>query len=182
MSVESIIRYCAPTLAGMKVGSLYSQRFESLQQLKQALYERNRILNAKGIFVRVLRIRGNQALIYIYRKSQLEAVLAQAEIQDFLRANGYETFTISGCFCLLQRHLRRENFPHEIGIFLGYPLSDIQAFIANKGKHFKHSGCWKVYHNEETALKTFQKFKKCTDVYCLKLQEGFDITRLTVAV
>lgn len=182
MCVESIIRYCAPTLAGLKVGSLYSYRFSSFHQLWEQLQARNSTLNPKGIFVRIFRITGNQALIYIYRKSQLQRVLAQANIQAFLAGKGYDTFSLEGCFTILQRHLRHSEFPHEIGIFLGYPLDDIQGFIANKGKHFKHCGCWKVYGDEETALKTFQKYKKCTDVYCLKYQEGFDITRLTVAV
>lgn len=181
MSYESIIRNCAPTLAGIKVGSLYSYRFASLEELEQALQDRNAMLNPKGIFVVIFRVIGQQALIYIYRKSQLEALLTQSEIQEFLHAKGYKTFTIHACLSLLQCHLQQSDFPHEIGIFLGYPLADIKAFIANKGKHCKCSGCWKAYTNEDLARKTFQKFKKCTDVYCAKFHEGFDMKRLTVA-
>ena len=28
----------------------------------------------------------------------------------------------------------REDFPHEIGLLLGYPLADVKAFIENEGK------------------------------------------------
>ena len=36
-------------------------------------------------------------------------------------------------------------FPHEIGIFLGYPLADVAGFIRNKGRNCKCIGTWKVY-------------------------------------
>ena len=77
----------------------------------------------------------------------------------------------------------RENseFPHEIGLFLGYPLADVKGFIENKGRNCKCSGCWKVYEDEEKAQKLFIKYRKCTDIYCQKLKEGTSILRLTVA-
>lgn len=182
MSYESIVRHCAPTLAGMKMGSLYSYRFTCIKELHRALQERNRALNAKGVYVVIFRISGNQALIYMYRKSQLEQALSAPAIQAFLQSMGYETFSINACLTLLRLHLQKEDFPHEIGVFLGYPLADIQAFILHKGKNCPCSGQWKAYTNVEAARKTFAKFKKCTDVYCTKFEEGFDIMRLTVAV
>ena len=36
--------------------------------------------------------------------------------------------------------------------------------------------------DEETALRTFERYKKCTDCYCRRLQEGCSLTDLTVAV
>ena len=41
--------------------------------------------------------------------------------------------------------------PHEIGVFLGYPIWDVKGFIDNKGKDFKYCGTWKVYNNTDYA-------------------------------
>ena len=42
-------------------------------------------------------------------------------------------------------------FPHEIGLFLGYPFEDVMGFIENKGENYLCSGCWKVYSCEQDA-------------------------------
>ena len=56
-------------------------------------------------------------------------------------------------------------FPHEIGIFLGYPLADVTGFINNKGRNCKCIGTWKVYGDASSASKAFARFNKCSDVY-----------------
>lgn len=66
----------------------------------------------------------------------------------------------------------QEEFPHEIGIFLGYPLGDVIGFIKNAGHNCKCTGCWKVYCNECEAVRTFAKYKKCKDVYMRLWQQG----------
>ena len=70
-------------------------------------------------------------------------------------------------------------FPHEIGLFLGYPPEDVQGFLDHRP--CKCSGCWKVYGDENKAKKTFDLYKKCERVYCQQLARGIDIERLTVA-
>ena len=72
-------------------------------------------------------------------------------------------------------------FPHEIGIFLDYPLGDVIGFIVNQGRNFKCAGCWKVYCDECACRKTFAKYKKCRDVYVRLWQQGRSVLQLTVA-
>ncbi len=82
---------------------------------------------------------------------------------------------------LSQRLCASDSFPHEIGLFLGYPIEDVKDFIKNEGRNCKLAGTWKVYHDEQNARKTFCKFKKCTDIYCQMLGKGTPLRRLTVA-
>lgn len=182
MSYELIVQYCSPTLAGLKVGSLFSCTVECESQLHALVEARNKALNHKGIYFTVLRCRNGRALIYVYRKNQLKKVLEKPEVQSFLRKMGYSSFTWQDCRAVLIQHLSREDFPHEIGIFLGYPLADIQGFIAHKGANYKLVGCWKVYSNEEQAKALFDSYAKCTRIYETQLAQGIDITQLTVAV
>lgn len=182
MSYDVLVRYCAPTLAGIKVGNLVSYTFENIDDLKKDIESKNRLLNLKGLFFVILKVSNKKALVYVYRKTQLEIVLKNLEHQKFLSENGYDNFELEKCLEILKSHLLNKSFPHEIGVFLGYPLDDIKAFIENKGMNFKLVGCWKSYTNEEKAAKIFAKYKKCTKIYCEKYAEGFEITRLAVAI
>ena len=82
---------------------------------------------------------------------------------------------------LIKRMCADEEFPHEIGLFLGYPPEDVRGFIENGAENCKCVGCWKVYGNVEAAKKTFAKYKKCTDVYSRQQANGKSVERLTVA-
>ena len=82
----------------------------------------------------------------------------------------------------LKKRLAEDDFPHEIGVFLGYPLGDVVGFIENRGLNCKCVGCWKVYCNEHEAVKTFERYKKCTGVYRRLYDYGRTVLQLTVAV
>ena len=69
---------------------------------------------------------------------------------------------------------------HEIGVFLGYPLTDIRGFICNEGRNCLCCGCWKVYSEPERAMKLFARYRKCTEAYARLFAAGFPLSRLTV--
>ncbi len=181
MSIELIVRHCAPTLAGIKIGSLFSCQYDCETQLRRDIAQRNRLLNGKGLFFHLLRYEGGNALIYVYRLKQLIAHLRKEDVQAFLAEYGYMDCSIAGCLRMLKSHLKQRDFPHEIGVFLGYPLGDIRGFIQHRGANCKCSGCWKVYTDEASAQRTFARYKRCTNEYYRRYIAGFDITQLTVA-
>lgn len=181
MNYKFMISQCSPTLAGIKVGNLFTYATDNEFELTKQIIKMNEILSIKGVVFKILRFFNGKALIYVYRKKQLEKELKKTEIQQFLIENGYEDFSINGTLDILKTHLEKSDFPHEIGIFLGYPLADIKAFIHNKGMNYKCVGCWKVYTDECSAKKIFAKYQKCRDIYTKKYAEGFDILKLTVA-
>ena len=73
-------------------------------------------------------------------------------------------------------------FPHEIGLFLGYPPEDVKGFIENHAKNYKFTGYWKVYGDEAEAKKLFDRYRKCTQLYTRLWHGGRTVERLTVAV
>lgn len=186
MAEEIVVRHCSPTLAGLKIGNLFTYSYLKDNTLTAELKGWNDRLNCKGVYFVILSKTDSRALIYVYRKKYLERELSKLETISFLAENKYDS---TGCTnvedfieCLSKRLQESSEFPHEIGVFLGYPLDDIKEFIKNKGAKSKCVGYWKVYKNVNTAKKVFAKYKKCTQIYCLKHSEGYDITRLTVAV
>lgn len=181
MTEELLVRYCSPTLAGMKTASLFNCEFQSLQALEMQIAYFNHELNPSGVHIELLRTIDQMALIYVYRPKMLLDTFLKDDVQQFLMEHGYFEYTVKECIARLKKRLAQGgNFPHEIGMFLGYPLEDVKAFIKYKGANCKCIGCWKVYSNEYEAEKIFAKYKRCTDIYCRLYGQGRTVRRLTV--
>ena len=182
MSEDHIIEHCSPTLAGIKTGSIFTCPYTSREALLQSIRQLNRRLSAKGLRVIPLRFSDKKALIYLYRPKKLTADLADTTATALLKQHGYDTDSCQHCVVQLARRLRSgSDFPHEIGLFLGYPPEDVCGFIENGACGCKCMGCWKVYGDEAAARKKFAQYKKCTRIYREQWQQGKAIERLTVA-
>ena len=178
MSEELIVRHCAPTLANLKTGSLFVCPITDRPSFFSSLRSLNELLVPKGLRALPLRIREYSALVYLYRPSRLKKNLEDPAAIKILQDHGYSCY--GKCLPkLIERIRASEEFPHEIGLFLGYPPEDVQGFLEHRP--CKCSGCWKVYGDENKAKKTFDLYKKCERVYCQQLARGIDIKRLTVA-
>lgn len=181
MSDELLIRHCAPTLASIKTGNLFSCPFETREELNASIRRLNRRLFNKGLRVLPLRYRNGSALIYVYRPSKLSDDLCNQSVCTILRQCGYSCESTGCCIRRLIGRLSEEDFPHEIGLFLGYPPEDVYGFIYHRNR-VKCSGLWKVYGDVDSAMRTFERYKKCSDIYLKLWSEGRSVEQLTVAV
>ena len=183
MSDQVLITQCAPTLAGFKTGSLFTCPYTDRRQLARDLRRLNRMLRSRGLRVIPLLHSQHRALIYVYRPKELAADLSGEVPRQILQQAGYESITANRCVLELIRRLSlREDFPHEIGLFLGYPPEDVQGFIENKGAGYKCVGCWKVYGDEQAARETFDRYRRCTDALCSRWKSGVRMEQLVAAV
>lgn len=182
MLEKYLVAHCSPTLAGLKSANIFSYSFTSIKLLNEQLELCRKDLSPKGVSVRVLRCSENTALIYVYRSHKVQEELKKQGVSDFLSNYGYETDQINLCLQRLSlRITSHSEFPHEIGLFLGYPLDDVKGFIKHKGKNSRCSGCWKVYNNECEAKKLFARFEKCRSIYHELFNRGRTVSQLTVA-
>lgn len=183
MSDEIIIRHCSPTLAGLKTGNIFSYPCLDRKEMLLTIRSLNQRLVPKGVRVIPLKLSSDRVLLYIYRPNKLENDLAVEDTAKLLSEYGYSVENSAKCVVHLSKRLyESEEFPHEIGLFLGYPPEDVRGFIDNHAEGYKCVGCWKVYGDEYSAKKKFDCYKKCTDVYCSQWANGKSIERLTVAV
>ena len=179
---QYIIEFCSPTLASLKTGSMFSIDVKDIHETILNIRSENIKLNPKGVYVELLRYHKSRALIYVYRKSDLESDLQNSSAQNILRFYGYDDINLRGYIDFLKKRLAESSgFPHEIGLFLGYPPEDVKGFILNSGQNFKCSGCWKVYCDEKKSRMCFERFKKCKAVYKQLFEEGRPIIKLTVS-
>ena len=180
MSDEIVIRCCAPTLAAIKTGSLFSCPFESREEMTSSLRAINRCLVRKGVCALPLRFQDGRALIYLYRPEMLEKDLTDPVAADILRKAGYpDDNNVRQISWLIRRLKESDSFPHEIGLFLGYPPVDVRGFIRHG--ECKCTGLWKVYESDaEQAQRIFARCKNCTKAYLQRNQEGWSLSRLTI--
>lgn len=181
MLEEGMVRHCAPTLAGIKTANMFSYRFWDVDELQQELLDANRKLNGKGVYVDLLKVGEARALVYVYRKDRLESDFQREGVLELLKNCGYHNCEVQDCLGCLRSRLFDADFPHEIGLFLGYPLQDVKGFIEENGQNYKCRGFWKVYGDEDETKKLFKKIEKCARVYGRLFADGRSITKLTVA-
>lgn len=156
-----LVVQCAPFLKGMRRASV-------LNIEKGWVRELYGMLESTDISCRILVERKNRCLALFYRKEELRKVFSEQEVRQFLLEYGYEDQELEQNITWLSARMNRYSkeeiaFPHEIGVFLDYPLEDVKAFIKNNGKRSLLTGYWKVYHNPERARLMFHAYDKAKD-------------------
>ena len=180
MSEELVIRHCSPTLAGLKTANMFACQFESREDLRDELSSLNKVLINKGMRALPLKYANKRALIYIYRPNELKCDLQCSKACEVLKNCGYNCQSAERCIAQLMSRLNEsDEFPHEIGLFLGYPPEDVEGFMQKRP--CKLTGFWKVYGDAEKAEKLFESFRKCMKVYYSCWSSGFSLDRLAVA-
>ena len=166
MCEELLVEQCSPTMAGLKTGSLFTCPREERQELLKSIRALNARLVPKGLRILPVKSMGDRELIYMYRPEQLRADLQDRLASEILAERRYPAGGADRCVAELVRRLNRETeFPHEVGLFLGYPAQDVDGFIRQKARCAKLVGAWKVYGDEEAAKRTFAQYKNCTRAY-----------------
>ncbi|HAU87984.1 MAG TPA: hypothetical protein DCW90_21655 [Lachnospiraceae bacterium] len=107
-------------------------------------------------------------LLFCYQEERLVYELENIKNSDML--SEYTSLTkIQDKIDLLKEKMHTywaigSDFPHEVGLFLGYPVWDVKGFIEHKGQQYKLCGYWKVYDDVPGALCKFEEYdwiKKC---------------------
>ncbi len=176
-----LIRLCSPTLAGLKTGNLFTVDIDDLAKFNTEVMKFNSRLSGKGIRMIPVKYSAGHVLIYLYRPAFLKRDLANEEACQILKEKGYSYRNADLCVAELARHLATDkSFPHEIGLFLGYPVADVLGFMKSPEDGVKYTGFWKVYGDKDSAIRTFDKYKKCTEIYSKAHRNGLSLEQLTV--
>ena len=139
---QALIEHGAPTLAGLKTANLFPVKTNG-EDIVRPLSEVNRILTEKGLRAIPLKKKDDSMLLYLFRPDQLKEDLKQPEAACMLEEKGYPCDSPERCITCLIRHLKEDEvFPHEIGLFLGYPPSDVKSFMISSREGVKATGCW----------------------------------------
>lgn len=164
---------CAPVIKGIKISNLLSV-WTSDESLVRFLFTKTGLIH-----YRLLRMK-DKTIFLIFRMEQLSQHLQKAEVRKLLKENGYNDFSLSGILGVFQSRYQgfveqKQEFPHEMGILLGYPIEDVIGFITHNGKNYLYSGYWKVYKDVKEKQRLFNQYEKAKEELVLLLAEGYDI-------
>ena len=183
--VERLLgRHCAPTFRGIKAGSLVAFSQTQMAAFDQFLAVSREGLARGGIVTARLLDAADRTLVLFYRPLALARRLRLPEARRILAKYGYPLTTSlePQLKHLCERLHRGDSFPHEIGLFLGYPPRDVAGFIAHQGRGFLCCGCWKVYADAPAAMACFARYEACTSAFCHRLSQGVPLVELLRAV
>ena len=159
---RALAYHCGPAMAGIKASDLFSWPLASEDRINAYAH----VLEQRGISLRVLR-RSRRLLLLVYRPPCLARCLACPRVRTMLQAAGYPALgNPEDLLNVLIHRLQQEGFPHEIGLFLGYPPEDVEGFCRNKGQNYKLCGRWKVYGDQDAAARYFRRCDCCRDALC----------------
>lgn len=174
---KNMIWHCSPTLVGVKPASLMVCENLNREEAKAEIETLNSSLNGHGLYFKPFCSCGKKNLLLVYRKHLLENHLEQPRVKEFLVRRGFPY--AAGLNTLLEHFAslvsKSCEFPHEIGLLLGYPLDDVMGFIENKGQNYRLCGHWKVYGDEQFAMALFEKYNRCRDLLWQKFSSGLCI-------
>ena len=157
-----VVTQCAPVLKGVKISNLITMKPGGWRKIR-AYLKKSRIICIP------LYADAEKEVLFLYRYEQLERHLKNREVREFLRSCGYESFEVASVLVRLRRRYQlyagiSKEFPHELGVLLGYPVGDVQGFIDNRGENSLTSRYWKVYQNPKEAEKIFKRDYVRTDI------------------
>lgn len=159
---------CSEVLAGVKPANLVSlvNRTRSCGRNLYQLWQRHHeelAFRLDGLDFIVLQTRERALLLLCYNHTHLERHLSHAGIRALLHKAGYETD--APCDSLLVELCRRvganDSFPHEIGLFIGYPAKDVAAFMGLVNLPFACQGPWKIYGDPVRSLGLAEQYRCC---------------------
>jgi hypothetical protein len=171
---------CSPVLMGIKTANTITIKQDELEDILE-------LLEGTGLLVLKLCECKKKCVLLLYRQNLLYNHIQREGERKFLASYGYhrdlkfDEILLRLVERFREYALHKGNFPHELGVFLEYPIKDMIGFIENKGKCFKLTGYWKVYENEEYAKIIFTNYDRAKEQVALGVEKGiplWEIVRL----
>lgn len=97
--------------------------------------------------------------VFIYHTKCMDSYLNNKYVLKILKDLGYpKEYSIEKYVDYLIERLSSSTFPHEIGIFLGYPLKDVIGFMGIIPLKLIKTNGWKVYGSERISDNQYNRF------------------------
>ena len=109
-----------------------------------------------------LRRKDSGDLMLFFSPALLQAHLKQFETAAFLQQQGYQSADLQSALSELKRRFQTNTeIPHEIGLFLGYPLKDVAGFMGYSDKPCTACRMWRIYGDPKASLALSDRYANC---------------------
>lgn len=165
---KRVANHCAPVMTGVKISNMITVDAEEAGILCHIC--RNTLLNAECLYEN-----GQKSVVLLFHSAEVQQYIWSNH--RFMHGLGYDNLNLEYILKEVRRRFHdymdnQEEFPHELGILLGYPIWDVIGFIANKGDNCLYAGYWKVYCELSRAILTFSKYDRAKRELAGRISRG----------
>ena len=126
--------------------------------LRICLY-RSDIYGILGLDYMELKVEKQSSLVLFYNPCILSATLAERRNRRWLARLGYpKDGTTDELLAELRRRWDGTEMPHEVGVFIGYPLKDVAGFMRRLPSTPVHRGAWRVYGETRASMEKMRLY------------------------
>lgn len=157
--IKWLLELLGPVLMGSKPSEILSiPNFDVNKEIKLDDIKNHFSLCSKVEFIVIDKKEKGLKLLFVNKES-LATQLNNIKIKNFLKFLGYpNVVNVDSCLNHLIEKLKGNNFPDEIGIFLGYPLKDVVGFMGYGNYKFHNTKYWRVYGDPRPSEDLYSKF------------------------
>lgn len=176
-SFLQLILYCvAPTIFAEKPATLVS--FNNNRYQSKFFWDKfhNQIFENCCYKLESVEIRRTPTFVSVlfFRQDILETIFKEDDKLETLKSfNQQYSIELKQNLGVIKEQFLADQFPHEVGIFLGIPAKDVISYIENKGKNYLFNGYWKVYHYPWKTKKVFDSFDQAQKKMSEVIQKSF---------
>ena len=139
------------------------------------------IVKILGLEHRILVQSASGVLVFFYDPILLAETLAEERSRKFLVTCGCgENASLVEDLNWLENrfHGCSTDFPHEVGLFLGYPLKDVEGFVKRQRPTDAGRGVsWRIFGESESSLALMGRFRTARERLRKQLQRESDVER-----
>ncbi len=167
----------APVRSGCKPGELL--RVANCYRLKKEedfCLHQEEILRELRLDYRILRRDSEAALVLFYDSELLAEALRGPEAAAVLREHGYAPgHPLEESLAHLSERCRETAVPHEVGLFIGYPVKDVKGFIERPLGAPVTRGSWQIFGDPSESLRLMNRYREREQLAAAILENSPDI-------
>ncbi|RKD22000.1 Protein of unknown function [Caminicella sporogenes DSM 14501] len=157
--IGRIVGILGPVLMGSKPSELLSFRKNDKNLLDKIENIKKYIGKCKRIKYKLFEFKNESIKILFYNPKVLDKNLKEYRNMKFLKSIGYpEEYDLELYIQFIVDKMKEGVIPHEIGVFLGYPLKDIIGFIGHPSLRLTKINGWRVYGDPKISDIKFNEF------------------------
>ncbi|MCT4566429.1 MAG: DUF3793 family protein [Maledivibacter sp.] len=154
-----LVEILGPVLIGSKPAELLSFPKHDKHVLRKIEDIHKHIGKCKRITYKLFNFKNNSIKILFYNPKALDKNLKDFRNMKFLKTLGYpRRYDLDTYVEFIVEKMRNGVIPHEIGVFLGYPLKDIMGFIGHPSLKLTKINGWRVYGDPTLSDKRLNEF------------------------
>lgn len=159
-----LVETLSPVLLGSKPAELLSFSNSCIDSPEKIDKIIKHIGQCRRITYKIFKFKNNSTKVLFYNSIAMDNNLRDYKNRRFLEGMGYPShYSLEGYIELLIAKMKDGEMPHEIGVFLGYPLKDILGFIGHPSLKLTKVNGWRVYGDPKLSDEKHKEFAAAKD-------------------